>query len=134
VTAASLSRPIHLFARAENKPRVPPVKGSEAGTRCSCKKQSETTAAFLLQLPVAFALGVLNARAQQQKSPARFARAAWRSFAEYAFLEDSRYASQLKKWGARIIRLRTQLAILSEPQSSRRASSGSMIGMPSRIG
>jgi hypothetical protein len=39
---------------------------------------------------------VLNARAQQQKSPARFARAAWRSFAEYAFLEDSRYASQLK--------------------------------------
>jgi hypothetical protein len=33
----------------------------------------------------------------QQKSPgARFARAAWRSFDEYAFLEDSRYASQLK--------------------------------------
>jgi hypothetical protein len=34
----------------------------------------------------------------QQKSPgARFARAAWRSFGEYAFLEDSRYASQRKK-------------------------------------
>jgi hypothetical protein len=55
----------------------------------------------MLHLPVAFALGVLNARAQQQKSPARFARAAWRSFAEYAFLEDSRYASQLKSTARR---------------------------------
>jgi hypothetical protein len=43
----------------------------------------------------------LNAKAQQQKSPgARLARAAWRSFAEYAFLEDSRYTSQLKMCGA----------------------------------
>src|SRR5258706_16044605 len=34
----------------------------------------------------------------QQKSPgASFARAAWRSFGEYAFLEDSRYTSQRKK-------------------------------------
>src|SRR5438876_7035897 len=42
----------------------------------------------------------------QQKSPgARFARAAWRSFDEYAFLEDSRYASQLKSVAQRIIRL-----------------------------
>jgi hypothetical protein len=33
----------------------------------------------------------------QQKSPgALLARAAWRSFDEYAFLEDSRYTSQRK--------------------------------------
>jgi hypothetical protein len=36
--------------------------------------------------------------AGQQKSPERrIARARWRNFGEYAFLEDSRYASQRKK-------------------------------------
>jgi hypothetical protein len=97
---------IHRFAPAENKLRVPPVKG-ERGRHTlqlqnSLLKTIRNNSRFSTAPAGCIALGVPNARAQQQKSPARFARAAWRSFAEYAFLEDSRYASQLKKCGGEL--------------------------------
>jgi hypothetical protein len=43
---------------------------------------------------------VVAAGQQKKARKRRIARARWRSFGEYAFLEDSRYASQLKMCGA----------------------------------
>jgi hypothetical protein len=50
---------------------------------------------------VAFGLRAWWLRPDNKKSPgARLARAACRSFGEYAFLEDSRYTSQVEMCGA----------------------------------
>src|SRR5262249_34221403 len=76
-----------------------------------------------------------GARGAQQKSPgAWLTRAARRSFGEYAFLEDSRYASQVESAARRNHPPCEPRPFLNEDQSRRRASSGSMIGMPARIG
>src|SRR6516162_4401867 len=99
-------RPIHLFARAKNK--TPPAQGRQRPTRSSCKTRCKEqpqnkgsgARALLPHAKVALGPACGVVASGQQKSPgARFARARWRSFGEYAFLEDSRYASQLKMRG-----------------------------------
>jgi len=51
--------------------------------------------------PHAAALAARNKKARER----HLARARWRSFAEYTFLEDSRYASQRKNVARRIVLL-----------------------------
>src|SRR5262249_42623641 len=108
VTAALLSRPFISLSRQKTRRAWRRKAGIERPTRSSCKTrckeqpQSKGSCARALLPHAKVALGPAcgGARGAQQKSPgAWLARAARRSFGEYAFLEDSRYASQVEMCG-----------------------------------
>src|SRR5262249_21041573 len=105
VMATLSSRPFIASSRQKTSRAWRRKAGIERPTRSSCKTrckeqpQSKGSCARALLPHAKVELGPAcgGARGAQQKSPERrIARARWRSFGEYAFLEDSRYASQLK--------------------------------------
>jgi hypothetical protein len=102
---------IHRFAWIENKPRVA-AQGSGTGNTFELQNSLLITTGNKgpTSAPDSYTRRLRPIRVRRRSvarnkkaQGARLARAAWRSFGEYASLEDSRYASQLKSAARRII-------------------------------